>query len=84
MRHAASHDRGNFLATHCVCHTRFRVISPCILIHLQALGAYGDIMVLADHVAQRANMEIRCWDCGSITISGEHLTKSGIDSIMTL
>jgi len=39
-------------------------------------------MVLADHVAQRANMEIRCWDCGSITISGEHLTKSGIDSSM--
>ena len=59
MRHAASHDRGNFLATHCVCHTRFRVISPCILIHLQALGAYGDIMVLSDHATKRANMEIR-------------------------
>ena len=45
MRHAASHDRGNFLATHCVCHTRIRVISPCILIHLQVFecvwGYYG-------------------------------------------
>ena len=45
MRHATSHDRGNFLATHCVCHTRFRVVSPCILIHLQVFecvwGYYG-------------------------------------------